>query len=46
MKKTRVALCISTLAFAAALAAGCATTETHDLTLVPEQDPTCTEAGH
>ena len=46
MKKTRVALCISTLAFAAALAAGCATTETHDLTLVPEQEPTCTEAGH
>ena len=46
MKKTRVALCISTLAFAAALAAGCAATETHDLTLVPEQEPTCTEAGH
>lgn len=46
MKKVRVALCVSTLAFAAALAAGCATTETHNLTLVPKQEPTCTEEGH
>lgn len=46
MKRTRVALCITSLVFAAALAAGCATAEEHNMTLVPEQEATCTEAGH
>lgn len=46
MKKARVALCVTALAFAAALAAGCTTTEQHSMTLVPKEEPTCTQEGH